>query len=193
MNNFTLDQKTVVDSMAAVNMTTKLQRKSHTTIPEGSILEALMDFAFSIPDFRRTGKGNHRHVLADIIILIILARMSKCTGRADIIEFGRHNLRKFRTLGMLNNGVPSEPTLCRVENGVDSQALAAKMNEFSTVNHDELVKLCGHMEMICIDGKAMRGTVQPNGRNPDIVSAYSPVTGITLCTEPCEEKSNGGL
>jgi len=27
---------------------------------------------------------------------MILGRMSKCTGRADIIEFGRHNLKKFR-------------------------------------------------------------------------------------------------
>lgn len=54
---------------------------------------------------------------------MILARMSKCVGRADIIEFGRHNLRR-------------------------------------------------------------------NGRNPDIVSAYCPSTGITLDTEACKEKSN---
>lgn len=41
-----------------------------------------------------------------------------------------------------------------------------------------------------MDGKAERGTVQDNGRNPDIVSAYSYDTGITLATEACSEKSN---
>ena len=46
------------------------------------------------------------------------------------------------------------------------------------------------MGIICVDGKAERGTVQENGRNPDIVSAYSFNTGIVLATEACMEKSN---
>lgn len=45
-------------------------------------------------------------------------------------------------------------------------------------------------EIICIDGKAMRGTVYENGRNPDIVSAYSFGGGVTLATDICQEKSN---
>ena len=93
-------------------------------------------------------------------------------------------------MGMLVNGVPSESTLFRVENGIDSVGLAAKMAEFSKVHHDGLVDICRHQEIICVDGKAMCGTVQENGRSPDIVSAYSPITGITLATEACEEKSN---
>jgi predicted transposase YbfD/YdcC len=190
MNNYTLDQKTVIDSIAAVNTATKLQRKSHTSIAEESILERLMDFAYSIPDFRRTDKGNHRHKLGDIILLIIFARMSKCIGRADMIEFGKHNLRKFQSMNMLKNGVPSEPTLCRVENGIDSMGLAKQMTEFSNLFYNELVKNCDHPEIISIDGKAMRGTIQENGRNPDIVSAYASTPGITLATEACKEKSN---
>lgn len=190
MNNYTLDQKPSIDSRVAVNSTTKLQRKSHKTMQKGGIFEGLMDFAFSIPDFRRTSKGNIRHNLGDIIILMILARMSKCTGRADIIEFGKHNLKKFQSLGMLNKGVPSEPTLCRVENKIDEQEFAGQMFTFSQKFHDELVEFCDQKEMICIDGKAMRGTVQDDGRNPDIVSVYSPNSGITLATEACQEKSN---
>ena len=45
-------------------------------------------------------------------------------------------------------------------------------------------------DILCIDGKAMRGTVLENGRNPDIVSAYSLEGGVTLATDMCEEKSN---
>lgn len=149
-----------------------------------------MEFAFSVPDFRRTDKGNIRHRLGDIIMLMIFARMSKCVRRADIIEFGRHNIRKLQSLGLLSNGVPSEPTLCRVENEIDELGFAGQMAALSNEFHNELVKDCGQMEMICIDGKAMRGTVQENGRNPDIVSAYSSASGLTLATEACQEKSN---
>lgn len=62
------------------------------------------------------------------------------------------------------------------------------MSEFSATFHHELVGFAG--SIICIDGKAMRGTVLENGRNPDIVSAYSLGAGITLATDMCREKSN---
>lgn len=91
--------------------TVKIQNKLETGC---SIFDRLMDFAASVPDFRRTDRGNIRHRLEDIIMLMFFARASKCVGRAEIIEFGRHNLNKLRKLGMLRNGVPSEPTLCRI-------------------------------------------------------------------------------
>lgn len=154
-------------------------------------MERLFDFAFSVPDFRRTDKGNIRHELGDIIILMILARMSKCVGRADMIAFGKHNQKKFRSMGLLKNGIPSEPTLSRVENGMDNNGLADKMTEFMEKFHAELLRHKGDIpEIICVDGKALCGTVQENGRNPDIVSAHSYTTGLTLATEACQEKSN---
>lgn len=146
-----------------------------------------MEFASSVPDFRRTSKGNHRHRLDDILILIVLARTSKCIGRAEIIEFGKHNLKRFRKMGILMNGVPSEATLCRVEKGIDSLCMAQKMMDFMDAFRRELVS---GPDIICMDGKAMRGTLLQNGRNPDIVSAYSFHAGITLVTEACQEKSN---
>lgn len=75
-----------------------------------SILYKLKEFSSSVPDFRRSDKGNIRHKLDDIIMLMILGRASGCIGRAEIIEFGKHNLNKFRKMGMLRNGVPSEAT-----------------------------------------------------------------------------------
>lgn len=149
-----------------------------------------MDFARSVPDFRRSDKGNIQHRLADIIILMILARECGCVGRADIIEFGHLHLNKFHRLGILRNGVPSESTLCRAENGINDHAMADRMQDFAGAFHKELLKKGCGMEIICIDGKAERGTVLKNGRNPDIVSAYSFNTGMTLATEACQEKSN---
>ena len=157
---------------------------------QDSILYKLKEFSSSVPDFRRTDKGNIRHRLDDIIMLMIFARASKCVGRAEIMEFGRHNLKKFRQLGMLKNGVPSEATLHRVERGIDELALADRMQEFAELFRRRLYKVEGDKEIICVDGKAERGTVLDNGRSPDIVSAYSYNTGITLATEACREKSN---
>lgn len=171
----------------APDWTSKLVNKAEFN---GSILNRLMDFARSVPDFRRSDKGNIQHRLADIIILMILARECGCVGRADIIEFGRLHLKKFHRLGILRNGVPSESTLCRAENGINDHAMADRMQDFAGAFHKELLKKGRGMEIICIDGKAERGTVLENGRNPDIVSAYSFNTGITLATEACREKSN---
>jgi hypothetical protein len=88
-------------------------------------------------------------------MLIILARMSKRIGRADMIEFGKHYLRRFQSMNMLKNGVPSEATLCRIENDVDSMELAGKMAEFHIISryirvfnamafafYDTLIYLC---------------------------------------------------
>lgn len=165
----------------------KLQIKSES---ENTILKKLFEFARSVPDFRRSGKGNMRHSLADVIILLILARLSKCTTRVDIIAFGEQNINKLRKIGLFKNGIPSEPTLCRIENGIDELAMADKMHRFAEEFYLAITKYCLLMEIICIDGKAQCGTVLPNGRNPDIVSAYVPALGITLATEACHQKSN---
>ena len=87
------------------NRTSKLQNKSEF---RGSILEELINFASSVPDFRRSNKGNIRHSLADIIMLMILGRASGHVVRSEIIEFGRHNLNRFRKMGMLRNGQPEQ-------------------------------------------------------------------------------------
>lgn len=165
-------------------------KKKHSFCPSGSLMEKVLEFAGSVPEFRRTGKGNIRHRLSDVIVLMILARTAGHAGRQEIIEFGRHNIAKFRAMGLLRRGVPSEPTLCRIEQGLDCAGLARGMAEMMASFRREAAHAGGGPDIVCIDGKAMRGTVQGNGRNPDIVSAYSARLGITLDTEMCREKSN---
>ena len=181
-----LDQIRPIDA-DMLNHITKVQNISGQKY---SILSRLMDFATSVPDFRRSGKGNFRHQLKDVIMLMILGRLCGCVGRADIIEFGRHNIKKIRKMSMLKNGVPSEATLCRVDNGINELGMSDRMQEFIGTFHSQLRGPECNDEIICIDGKALRGTLQENGRNPDIVSAYSFNTGMTLATEACQEKSN---
>lgn len=179
-----LDQNNMM-AFSEANNRAKVQN-----IFESTIFDRLKAFAASVADFRRLGKGNIRHKLSDLIILLILGRTSGHVSRADIIEFGRHNLKKIQKLGLLKNGVPSEATLCRVENGMDNLDLARRMQEFLETFYRELAQGRSDRDIWCIDGKAMRGTVQQNKRNPDIVSAYSYRHRITLATEACQEKSN---
>ena len=77
-----LDQSLSIDAHK-LNHTAKVINKF---VPQGSILERLMNFAASVPDFRRCDKGNIRHRLNDIIILMILGRTCGHVGRSDIIS-----------------------------------------------------------------------------------------------------------
>lgn len=197
-SNFIVDNQKVMNKtkplgqvrstdVLAPNCRPKVQNKIDT---RHSIFEELRAFASSVPDFRRLDKGNIHHRLADILMLMILGRISGHVERSAIMEFGRHNLGKFQKLGILRNGIPSEATLCRVENGIDDLAMADKMQQFAEAFHERLLKGIRDMEIVCIDGKATRGTVLENSRNPDIVSAFSFNTSIILATEACREKSN---
>ncbi len=92
-----LDQVRSTDAYAP-DHTAKVHNKFDT---RRSIMEELRAFASSVPDFRRLDKGNFRHSLNDIIMLMILGRMAGCIGRAEILEFGRYNLNKLHKMGLL--------------------------------------------------------------------------------------------
>ena len=141
-----LDQVNHPAGACASHRALKLQNKSKF---QGSILNELMEFASSVPDFRRSGKGNIRHRLDDSIMLLMLGRAYGCVGRADIIEFGRHNLNRFRKIGMLLNGVPSEPTLCRIEHGIDEIAMVDRIQAFAQAYYNKLLE-DKEIEIICV-------------------------------------------
>ena len=121
-------------------------------------------------------------------MLVILARLSKCVTRAEILQFGKHHLKRLQAKGLFRHGLPSSSTLCRVFQSIDDEKMADRMSAFADVFRKEMS--ASEAEIICIDGKAMRGTLYDNGRNPDIVSAYSLRSGFTLATDVCKEKSN---
>ena len=83
----------------------------------------LRKFVNSVPEYRRTGKGNFKHRLSDLLMLVIMARLSKCVTRQEILSFGRHNLRRLQAMGLLKRG-PSEPMLCRVFKNIDDEKMA---------------------------------------------------------------------
>ena len=153
------------------------------------MLKALFSFAKSIPDYRRTDRGHVIYKLSDLVLLCIIARLAKSANtRAEIIEFADHNLSAFNRLGLLRKRLPSEATLCRMEQNIDDNQLSYYASLFAekfSIEQDD-----NKLKIIAIDGQFARGTTQANGRNPDIISAYSADQKMTLKTEVCDEKSN---
>lgn len=52
-------------------------------------MKHLREFVTSVPEYRRNGKGNFKHKLEDILMLVILGRLSKCITKTEILEFGK--------------------------------------------------------------------------------------------------------
>ena len=148
----------------------------------------LRKFVSSVPEYRITSRGNFKHKLEGILILVILGRLSKCITRAEILQFGKRHLKRLQAKGLFPYGLPSEATLCRVFQSIDNEKMADRMSAFADIFRKEIS--ASATDIICIDGKAMRDTLYDNERNPDIVSAYSLRSGFTLATDVCKEKSN---
>ena len=165
-----------------------LLKKKHLDCLRGSIMTHLRKFVSSVPEYRRTSRGNFKHKLEDILMLVILGRLSKCITRAEILQFGKRHLKRLQSKGLFPYGLPSEATLCRVFQSIDDEKMADRMSAFAEVFRKEIS--ASATDIICIDGKAMRGTLYDNGRNPNIVSAYSLRSSFTLATDVCKEKSN---
>ena len=134
-------------------------------------------------------KGNCKHRLADMLILVVLARVSGCVTRKDIVSFGTIHLDYLQdSLGILPNGCPSEPTLCRMESGIDEKTLASLV---STLSQECMsVHKGSDRRVIAIDGKFMRGPETGDGRSPDVVTSFSVTDRLPLDTEMCDVKSN---
>lgn len=147
----------------------------------------LREFVTTVPEYRRTSKGNYKHKLEDIVMLVIMARLSKCITRSDILEFGKQGLNRLQSMGMFRRGLPSEATLRRVFQRIDHEKMAARLSASAAVFYKETT--INTTNIICIDGKAMRGTSYENGHNPDIVSAYSLQSGFTLATISVRRKA----
>lgn len=142
----------------------------------------LLNFIHSVPDYRRMNKGNCKHKLSDMLLLVILARACGCETRKDIVAFGTIHLCYLQDrLGILAKGCPSEPTLCRMEDGIDNVTLISLVSTLSrkyVSEHDGT-----NRRHIAIDGKFMLGTKISDGCSPDVVTAFSVTDMLPLDTE----------
>ena len=141
-----------------------------------------------LTDSRRTSKGNIRHLLHDILLLIISAILSDCDNWEEIEDFGKQELEWLKTIGDFSNGCPSHDTLSRV---------------FSSLNPEEFNKIfitwtldlsnLTQGEVIAVDGKTCRGAYEDSSNKhnlPHIVSAFASKNKVCLAQVKVDKKSN---
>lgn len=145
-----------------------------------SIIEHFQD----MPDPR---EDNRRHLLIDIIVIVICASVCGAEKWDDIEAFGKAKeawLRRFLTLP---HGIPSHDTIARVF----SRLLPDQMNArfFSWVS---AVNPKHEQEIVTIDGKTLRRSHDraKGAAAIHMVSAWASKAGLTLGQQRVNEKSN---
>jgi predicted transposase YbfD/YdcC len=140
-----------------------------------------------VEDPRRTVKGNFRHELTDIILLVISAVICGANDWEEIEMFGENQLPWLTKHGSFANGIPSHDTINRVISSIDpnqfSECFSSWINEIASLSKGEVV---------AIDGKRLRGSYDSTARTPAIhmVSAFASGNGLCLGQVSTHEKSN---
>ncbi|MFW6202676.1 MAG: ISAs1 family transposase [Marinilabilia sp.] len=140
-----------------------------------------------IEEPRRKTKGNYRHELTDIVLLVISAVISGASEWEEIEMFGRSQQDWLSQYGSFSNGIPSHDTINRVISSIDpdqfSRCFSSWINEITSLSKGEVV---------AIDGKRLRGSYNNATGAPAIhmVSAFASENGLCLGQVSTHEKSN---
>lgn len=137
-----------------------------------------------LPDPR---EDNRRHLLLDIIVIVICASVCGAEKWDDIEAFGHAKQSWLRTFLQLPHGIPSHDTFARVFAKLDPAALNERFYSWvAAVNPNQ------EQEIVSIDGKTVRHSYdRTNGINPiHMVSAWASKAGLTLGQTRVDEKSN---
>ena len=133
-------------------------------------------------------KGRSKHLLADIVILAVLAVTSGAESYEAIEEFGRFHYQTLKKRLRLPNGIPSHDTINRVFQAIRFRQFERLFQEWAEGLRPE-----GATEkVIAIDGKTVRGSRDGYHDNPAIhlVHAWSVENGICLGQRKTRDKSN---
>lgn len=136
---------------------------------------------------RTTYRGNFKHLLTDIIFLVISAVICGANTWEKTEAFGKSQIDWLRKFVPLKNGIPSHDTISRVFALLNfeefSRCFLGWIQEISTMTDGEVV---------AIDGKRICGSYDTffGIKAVHMVSAFASENGLCLGQVACEEKSN---
>lgn len=136
-----------------------------------------------LPDPRKA-KGQ-RHLLLDILVIAVLATLCGVDDWEGIEQFGKFQEGWLRTFLALPNGIPSHDTFNRVFRLLDPRAFR---DAFLAWVRGIREKVPG--DLVALDGKALRGTLEQGEPALHVVSAWSEANGMVLGQRAVDEKSN---
>ncbi len=137
-----------------------------------------------LPDPRRETQ-NKLHKLHDILMIVLCAVLSGVEDWVGMADFAEEKEAWLRGFLELPNGIPSHDTLSDVLGRIDPPAFQAAFTAWATAVLPGLAD-----ELICVDGKAVRGS--RDGANPAVhwVSAFAGRARWVLAQRAVAEKSN---
>ena len=128
-----------------------------------------------------------RHNLQEIIITAVVAVICGCDNFVEIQEFAKERIPWFKRFLLLNNGIPSHDTYCRVFAILDPKEM-----ELAFIAWMKSITALSKGEVVALDGKALRGSAVKGAKNKaiHIVSAWASENGVALGQVKTSEKSN---
>lgn len=148
----------------------------------------LSNYFSKLQDPRCTYRGNLKHRLSDILLLVLSAVVCRCQEWDEIVLFGEQEIEWLKKHGSFDNGIPSKDTLRRFFAALDT----ASFNEcflkwIASLRNDKL------SEVVAIDGKTIRGAStksNPESVSPHILTALASEQGLCLGQVKTDAKSN---
>ncbi len=146
-----------------------------------SIIEHFRD----MPDPR---EDNRRHLLLDIIVIVICASICGAEKWDDIEAFGKAKESWFRRFLTLPHGIPSHDTIARVFSKLSPEHLNERFYSWVSAVKPQ----SDEQEIVNIDGKTLRRSHdRRNGTSAiHMVSAWASNAGLILGQRKVDQKSN---
>lgn len=143
----------------------------------------MLGYFTEMQDYRQSWKI--RHLLKDIIVIIICATVSGAENISDIGLWAKCKEEWLKTILTLPHGIPSVDTLERF-----MRYMNPKEFKRSFLHWVRNVASVTKGEIVPIDGKALRGSKDCGNKAIYMVSAWARSNGIVLGQEKTEKKSN---
>jgi predicted transposase YbfD/YdcC len=149
--------------------------------------QSFSDYFSGMKDPRRTGRGNHRYPLEEILFLCISAVLSGMDDWTSISMFGDLKLPWLRQYFPYKHGIPSHDVLGKVFALLDPDEFRKSFSAW--VN--SIAELTGG-QVVAVDGKTLCGSGEKGVSKSafHVVSAYAADHRLCLGQEAVDAKSN---
>jgi len=138
-------------------------------------MQEIFDYIrLSIPDNRQAWKVTHE--LEDIVAIVLFATLANADDWVEIGIFAQSNEALLKKYIALKNGAPSHDTIQRVMSSIEPahlQRVVRLWNELLSRGEGQALK-----QVLCIDGKTLRGNGNKNQDALHVVSAWSKQNGV---------------
>ena len=153
-------------------------------------LDELRQLILGLPDFR-TAAGK-RHQLATLLSIVICATLCGARSYLAIAEWAsrcsQSMLRRFRARYDEDTKrfiPPSEPTIRRVLQNIDGQAIDNALTGWL-----DSVTLRDANSLIAVDGKTLKGAKDSSGKQVQLLSAFLCNPGVVISQRKIDSKTN---